>query len=114
MPRVPRRVADTATESAPLPMQNAAPVNVRRKDRLSYTHQSFKVDLTQVTSPNAGAAQTHELEIEFADSNEFMAAAKARAPKTSGAGWTGKESEVFDELMRVFVNNIRILVRNAG
>ncbi|KAG8904789.1 mRNA-capping enzyme subunit beta [Tulasnella sp. 403] len=111
------RVSVSTETPVPLPPSGSAALYTRRKDRLSYTHQSFKVDLTQVTPSNPGSAapseQLHELEIEFADSNELMRTVRART-RSTGATWTGKEGELFDELMRIFVNNIRILVRNAG
>lgn len=83
---------------------------------MTYSHQSFKVDLTQVTSTGASGSQgdlQHELEIEFIDPGELMRLARLRSRGT-GAAWSGQESELFDELVRVFVNNVRILIRNAG
>lgn len=86
---------------------------------MTYTHQSFKIDLTQVAPSNStnAAPQSsellHELEIEFTDPGELMRLAKVRTRGT-GAAWSGKEGELFDELVRVFVNNVRILIRNAG
>jgi len=109
------RVSVNTEMPAPVPT-NGAPYSTRRKDRMTYTHQSFKVDLTQVTPSTTNTQQPellHELEIEFADSVELMRAAKARVRGT-GAAWSGREGDLFDELVRVFVNNIRILVRNAG
>lgn len=93
-----------------------APTNTRKKDRMTYSHQSFKVDLTQVTSTGSSGTQgdlQHELEIEFIDSGDLMRLAGSRSRGT-GAAWSGQESELFDELVRVFVNNVRILIRNAG
>ena len=111
----------------PAPRPITQPLSIRKKDRISYAHQSFKIDLTQVTSatgPTAGASGevTHELELEFLDSSELMKFAKLRgrgpggpgAPGPSAVPWSGKENDMFDELVRVFVNNIRILVRNAA
>ncbi|KAG8860878.1 mRNA-capping enzyme subunit beta [Tulasnella sp. 330] len=102
---------------APTPLPNAQPNSTRRKDRLTYTHQSFKIDLTQVTPSTTNASTPsellHELEIEFADSAELMHLAKVRTRGT-GAAWSGQEGELFDELVKVFVNNVRILIRNAG
>ncbi|KAG8917385.1 mRNA-capping enzyme subunit beta, partial [Tulasnella sp. 417] len=107
------RVSVSIETPAKPPPESLPPTNTRRKDRMSYSHQAFKIDLTQVTtSPNP--AQSHELEIEFADPGELMRCARVRTRGSSGATWSGKEGEAFDELIRVFVNNIRILVRNAG
>lgn len=103
--------------AAPIPLASAQPQSTRRKDRVTYTHQSFKIDLTQVTPSTTSTATSsellHELEIEFADSAELMRLAKVRTRGT-GAAWSGQEGELFDELVRVFVNNVRILIRNAG
>ncbi|KAG8955974.1 mRNA-capping enzyme subunit beta [Tulasnella sp. 424] len=110
------RVSVSVETPAKLPPDSLPPTNTRRKDRVSYSHQAFKIDLTQVTtSPDPAHAQlSHELEIEFADPNELMRCARVRTRGSSGATWSGKEGEAFDELIRVFVNNIRIMVRNAG
>ncbi|KAG9008776.1 mRNA-capping enzyme subunit beta [Tulasnella sp. JGI-2019a] len=101
----------------PIPIASTQPQNTRKKDRMTYTHQSFKIDLTQVAPSTAGSSNPtellHELEIEFADSAELMRLARVRTRGT-GAAWSGQEGELFDELVRVFVNNVRILIRNAG
>ncbi|KAF8645177.1 hypothetical protein AX16_008004 [Volvariella volvacea WC 439] len=85
----------------------------RRKDRLSYQHEEFIIDLTQVTTTSGpGAAQqiSHELEIEIARS-DFLIAVAARRNDPQAAD---HERGAFDELIRAFVNNARILVRNSG
>lgn len=52
----------------------------------------------------------HELEIEFARSDYLLSAAVKRGdPNVSEL-----ERGAFDELIRAFVNNARILTRNAG
>ncbi|KAF9483417.1 mRNA capping enzyme [Pholiota conissans] len=85
----------------------------RKKDRLSYSHQEFKIDLTQVTSttsPNATPQILHELELEIARPDFLLATALKRGdPNVSE-----HERSAFDELIRAFVNNARILVRNAS
>jgi polynucleotide 5'-triphosphatase len=81
---------------------------IRRKDRVTYTHQIFQIDLTQVTASNPGQAPqppTHELEVEFRHSKELMRVLAKNDVVT--------KNEEFVELVRVFVNNIRILVRNC-
>lgn len=108
------------------------PTHTRRKDRISYSHEECIIDLTQVTSsygPNAkvftpslwspsplfknSPQQTevlHELEIELARPEYLLlTAAKRGDPSVSE-----QERNAFDELIRAFVNNARILVRNAG
>lgn len=91
--------------------------HTRRKDRITYTHQAFQVDLTQVTpngpthhphpsAPPHPSTLLHELEVEFRDPKELMRLAALRDRDIEG-------SEGYDELVRVFVNNVHILVRNA-
>ena len=82
------------------------PLYTRRKDRMTYTHQAFQIDLTQVNAVSDSARLQHELEVEFRDTEELMQLASLRG-RNAESGWA------FDELVRVFVNNVRILVRNA-
>ena len=51
----------------------------------------------------------HELEIEFAHSDVLLSSAAVRGDESVSL----HERDAFDELVRAFVNNIRILVRNA-
>jgi len=90
----------------PVQPPNSPPLYTRRKDRLTYTHQAFQIDLTQVNAISDSAKLQHELEVEFRDTEELMQLASLRSRNAEG-GWA------FDELVRVFVNNVRILVRNA-
>ncbi|KLO11455.1 mRNA triphosphatase CET1 [Schizopora paradoxa] len=83
----------------------------RRKDRLSYSHEEFSIDLTQVTqtSGSSGSQTMHELEVEFARPAVLLSTGAVRGdPNVSQ-----QERDAFDELIRAFVNNVRILVRNA-
>ena len=56
------RISINAETPMPPPPETSSPVYVREKDRLSYTHENFNVDLTQVILPSkvggslAGAA----------------------------------------------------------
>jgi len=81
---------------------------------MSYTHEEFVIDLTQVTSsspsPNAPLEVLHELELEFARPALLLATAARRSDPNAPE----HEQSAFDELIRAFVNNARILVRNAG
>ena len=105
-----------------------SPTHSRRKDRISYSHEEFVVDLTQVASYGAPGSQVgcialpkpnplilvqpeilHELELEFANSQLLVAAAARRGDE----GISELERSTFDELIRAFVNNARILARNA-
>ena len=56
--------------------------------------------------PSNPQGYLHELEVEFRDPRELMRLAAVRGGESeSGYG--------YDELVRVFVNNVHILVRNA-
>ena len=103
---------------------------------MSYSHEEFKIDLTQVTSSTSPNAPVnfffkkslipfsflsysllseqpqilHELELEIARSELLLTTAiKRNDPAASEF-----ERGAFDELIRAFVNNARILVRNAN
>ena len=52
----------------------------------------------------------HELEVEFANSRLLAAAAAKRGDESIPE----HERSAFDELIRAFVNNARILARNAN
>lgn len=52
----------------------------------------------------------HELELEFAHPAVLLSAAASRGDESLPE----PERYAFDELMRAFVNNARILVRNAN
>lgn len=98
---------------------------------MSYSHEEFVIDLTQVTQstgPNnvrldllvalhyqlirnssLQSQVMHELEIEFARPSLLLSTAAARGdPSVSPT-----ERDAFDELVRAFVNNVRVLVRNT-
>jgi hypothetical protein len=75
----------------------------RGKDRLSYQHQGFLVDLTQVTPFGAAAQKIHELEIEM-DVNRLMEEGRKNA--------AGMENE-YEKLVHVFLNNIKVVNRAA-
>jgi len=77
----------------------------REKDRVTYEHQHFKIDLTQVT-PSDQPEKVHELEVEFAHPRELR-----RLMELRGNG--GPEQYGYDQLIAVFVNNCRILAKNA-
>ncbi|KDN48271.1 hypothetical protein RSAG8_02863, partial [Rhizoctonia solani AG-8 WAC10335] len=100
------RISINLEEPAPNPVGN--PAHTRRKDRISYTHQAFKIDLTQVTSSHNGPNQLlHELEVEFVNAAELLRHRARRTQLVPGAN-------PFDDLVRVFVNNVRIMARNSG
>ncbi|KAI0269807.1 CYTH-like domain-containing protein [Gloeopeniophorella convolvens] len=109
----PKRAADwriSVNMEVPVQHPTGMATHTRRKDRISYAHEEFSIDLTQVASYNAPNSQPellHELELEFSNSPLLLAAAAKR-----GSDQT-PESAAFDELIRAFVNNARILARNA-
>ena len=130
LPAPVRLVSGTA-----VPPPIGSPTHTRKKDRLSYTHQEFAIDLTQVTAtsgPNTKVRSLttsflyhanshcvwlipcqveilHELEVELRHSDYLlMTASKRGLPEYSVA-----EQNAFDELIHAFVNNARILCRNA-
>lgn len=70
----------------------------RVKDRISYSHQLFTIDLTQVSNPARPAQlEMHELEIEFKDARVLLKEAKKEAE--------GRENQYL-EMVTAFLNNI--------
>jgi mRNA capping enzyme, beta chain len=70
----------------------------RVKDRLSYKHQSFCIDLTQVKT---GGEKVHELEVELDTDDVLREAGKAEA----------NVANQFEPMVTVFMNYIRALSR---
>lgn len=74
----------------------------RSKDRISYSHQLFTVDLTQVSQPASanqpGKPTLHELEIEFKDARILLAEGRKDAE--------GKDNRYL-EMVQCFLNNVR-------
>ncbi|KZV88061.1 mRNA triphosphatase CET1 [Exidia glandulosa HHB12029] len=103
------RVSVNVEDPVPEPPTGAKEDHQRNKDRISYTHQAFRIDLTQVKDSGSQGKQppTHELEIEFAQGDELMRFASVRGDLSS------PECDTFDELVRVFVNNCRLMIRNV-
>ncbi|KAK7469028.1 mRNA-capping enzyme subunit beta [Stygiomarasmius scandens] len=109
----PQRSADwrvSVNLEVPVSHPVGSATHTRRKDRLSYSHEEFVIDLTQVTSNSGGSHEVlHELEVEIARGELLVnAAAKRNDPNVPE-----HERYAFDELIRAFVNNARILVRNS-
>lgn len=76
----------------------------RGKDRLSYKHQGFMVDLTQVsTLSNPGASKVHELEIEMDVDRLLVEGIK---------NMEGLENE-YTRIVSVFMNNVKVVNRAA-
>ena len=74
----------------------------RQKDRMSYRHQEYQIDLTQVTKSDG--AREHELEVEIAPEQVRLQGELARSA----------QPHRYEELIRGFVDNIRVLVRNVS
>ncbi|KAH9939818.1 mRNA capping enzyme [Amylocystis lapponica] len=110
----PKRAADwriSVSMEIPVPPPIGTATHTRRKDRMSYAHEEFVIDLTQVTSSANGKSEVlHELEVELARPEYLLATAAKRGDPSVPE----PERAAFDELIRAFVNNARILVRNAG
>jgi len=110
----PKRNADwriSVNVEIPVPHPVGTANFTRRKDRLSYSHEEFSIDLTQVTQTagSSGPQTMHELEVEFARSSVLLSTGAVRGDQNVSQ----QERDAFDELIRAFVNNVRILVRNA-
>lgn len=82
----------------PKPTSNATGA-ARNKDRISYAHQLFTIDLTQVTGGSqATQSVTHELEIEFKDARVLLVEARKDAE--------GQDNRYL-EMVQAFLNNVR-------
>lgn len=101
----PRSLSCFGTGAPPGPHEK--PTNIRRKDRLTYKHSLFQVDLTQVQVPSASGsdAKIHELEIEVLHPTEFLY-----------QGFEHQESRPsnWEEQLACIFNTVRLLNRNAG
>ncbi|KAL1745264.1 CYTH-like domain-containing protein [Schizophyllum fasciatum] len=107
----PKKQADwrvTVSLECPVEHPTGTAGHSRRKDRLSYQHEEFSIDLTQVQVSD-GTGPLHELELEILRPDLVLSLAhKRNDPNVSEVERSG-----FDELIRAFVNNARILVRNV-
>ncbi|KAK2865055.1 hypothetical protein FQN49_003957 [Arthroderma sp. PD_2] len=75
----------------------------RNKDRMSYRHLAYQIDLTQVgTSDSAPSDFEHELEIEISS---------AEIRRQGDLALSGDMSNRYEELIKGFVDNIRVLAR---
>lgn len=76
----------------------------RNKDRMSYRHLAYQVDLTQVARAEAAAKGEfeHELEVE-------VSAAELR--RQGNMAMEGDPKNQYEELVKGFVDNIRVLAR---
>ncbi len=98
--------------SDPPPKESLKPIQVRKKDRMTYIHGGVQVDLTQVkTLDSAGreSEPTHELEIEMRDMDFFVQSLSSGSSTSSSVGETS-----FEDRIEEFVNTLRSLNRRAA
>ncbi|MCJ1366363.1 mRNA-capping enzyme subunit beta [Acarospora aff. strigata] len=77
----------------------------RNKDRMSYTHLAYQIDLTQVTpfESTSKADKEHELEIEVSSAEVRKQGLLVKARQVSQ----------YEDLIRGFVDNVRVLARHC-
>ena len=77
----------------------------RNKDRMTYLHQCYQIDLTQVTVAGGGADgdKEHELEIEV----------NVDDLKREGEALLVGEGSKYEDMVRGLVDNVRVLARSA-
>ncbi|KAJ5175166.1 uncharacterized protein N7482_001043 [Penicillium canariense] len=76
----------------------------RIKDRMSYRHLAYQIDLTQVARAEASAKNEfeHELEVEIS---------AAEIQRQGNLAMAGDPQNQYEELVKGFVDNIRVLAR---
>jgi hypothetical protein len=75
----------------------------RQKDRMSYRHMAYQIDLTQVTYP-VRVEKEHELEVEISTEQIRIQLANARENRPSR----------YEEMVKSFLDNVRILCRQGS
>ena len=89
-------------------MEGGKKVPVRNKDRMTYRHQTYQIDLTQVTigeaAPGTKGEREHELEVE-------LSADEIR--KQGGLVAECNLDNKYEEMVRGFVDNVKILIRHC-
>jgi hypothetical protein len=75
----------------------------RKKDRMSYRHLAYQIDLTQVSYPHMPDKLEHELEVEISTEQIRIQLENLLAGKPSR----------YEELVRGFIDNVRILCRQG-
>lgn len=79
--------------------------NDRLKDRLSYKHRDYQIDLTQISHNDPEKVGQHEHEVEVEINNDSFSAALENARAGSG--------DRYEKCISGFVDNIRILASHA-
>ena len=75
----------------------------RNKDRMSYRHMAYQIDLTQVSYPNSSKRE-HELEVEISTEQIRLELGKLKA---------GNVPSRYEDLVKGFLDNVRILCRQG-
>ena len=94
------RISVNAELNWPFSVDNLKPAGEddRKKDRMSYRHQMYRIDLTQVSALTV----THELEVEV-DADVIRQEGQMLLQ--------GEKSSNYEEIVKGFVDNVRILAR---
>lgn len=128
--------------SAPEPSSTSTHDYERDKNRLSYTYPGIRIDLTQVKVDRPQPSQQHELEVELVPPTEggtqsedgiawpFSLVSNTSASLSSppvlqaqgrgsnmpngAAGGGGQDWTEYEEVMGKFLNDVRLLIRNAS
>ncbi|RKP36071.1 CYTH-like domain-containing protein, partial [Dimargaris cristalligena] len=111
----------TVSEEKPMRMPTVESSHERHKDRLSYRHEIWQFDLTQVKTPsrensnqqpspfaprgNDAPSVTHELELELANTDWFLKERQRFQDRDPG--------HQFNTIVQTFVNNIYMLASHA-
>ena len=98
-PMSPFDIRITVNLEHPIAKPEGGVISQRKKDRLTYTHQNYQIDLTQVKTRDG---VTHELEIELTRIEELR--------KQAIYSSQGLENG-FDQLMAGFIGTITLLPR---
>ncbi|ORY86169.1 CYTH-like domain-containing protein [Protomyces lactucae-debilis] len=109
------RISINMEHKHPLPTAyhqgSAACTGERKKDRLTYKHQHYQIDLTQVTGAGAGdrsgaasAQTTHELEVEVSNMEELARQARNEADQMPNQ---------FEPMVDSFLGTVILLSRAA-
>ena len=102
------RISVSLETTVPLPAQALPVIKRRHKDRLSYTHELFTIDLTQVKMLDNQGATTelfHELEVEVVDMDFFNKEKQKLLNKDDESRWV--------EAISSLLNNVRGLARKG-
>ncbi|KAJ3155406.1 mRNA-capping enzyme subunit beta [Geranomyces michiganensis] len=99
------RISMSLEVPAPHPPPDSESRSRRHKDRLSYSHQAVRVDLTQVKQITGKKEEvTHEVEVEFIRAACLLEERQKRMQN---------QPNLFTAYVDVFLNNLRFLSRKA-